>query len=588
MNLIELLTEGKVTEFNNQRGTLRRPPDLFGADLPDLKLPEVDFSGANLQKADLSGTDLTHAILARADLSGADLTGAVLHGVMAVGSKWRDAYLGDVDLAEADLTGSDFSGAEMEGCRAPGALLNGAKLNNAVMPGIDFEGADLREARFASADLTGAKLTGANLREAQLNGAKLAGAHLPGVDLTRAKLAGADLKGADLTGATLHSVDLTGAQLAGAKLAGASLRRADLTGVDLTLVDLEGVDLTEAQFEGDAAPATPLKTEKVPLLVDDPELSGNKTGLAMMWENQEAGGTTRLRVAVGKLGGKFDGSSYALPLPADLVLARALLARPSGYLALALVERPGGMFATATEIADNGAPLSSHTMRMPYRPAVRPVLRMDGDDTLLFGIGRDGPGLLVHKLTPEGLEQVHASAMPTARGFVGSNDPIVLSKGGVVLRLERNGPGTPMRAPATFPGRTCAACLVGDGVALAWTTNNEPGFRFALLRPGENPDEHRLLPKTVIGALDVAPAGDGSAWVVYTVEAAGAGDATHAHAMRLPQGDKVDIVTDGDVDLTQVKFVAGSEPLAGLVTLDEDVLVYALTTSGAKLRWRTG
>jgi hypothetical protein len=382
-------------------------------------------------------------------------------------------------------------------------------------------------------------------------------------------------------------VDLPGAQLAGATLKGASLRRADLTGVDLSGVALEGVDLSEAQLEGEQLPGAAGSTEKVPLLVDDPELAGNKTGLAMMWENQEAGGTTRLRVAVGKLGARFDGSSFALPLPADLVLARALLARPKGYLAMALVERPGGVFATATEVGEDGAPTGSQTMRMPYRPAVRPLLRQDGADTLLFGIGRDGPALLVHKLGPGGLEQLHASAMPTARGFVGNSDPIVLSKGGVVVRLERGGPGTPMRAPASFPGRTCAACLVGDGVALAWTTATEPGFRFALLRPGEPADEHRLLPKTIIGALDVAPAGDGAAWVIYTVEAEGAGDATRAHAMRLPDGAKVEIPTEEDDDLTAVRFVAGPEPLAGLVTLDEDVLVYSLAAGGAKLRWRT-
>ena len=52
MALVDLLAQGKVTEFNTQR-PIRGRLDLFAADLPNKNLVGADLSGADVSKSDL-------------------------------------------------------------------------------------------------------------------------------------------------------------------------------------------------------------------------------------------------------------------------------------------------------------------------------------------------------------------------------------------------------------------------------------------------------------------------------------------------------------------------------------------------------
>ena len=115
-DLINRLKTGDVDGFNDARPRRGRL-ELFAADLSEIKGVGADLSNAILEKADLTDADLTDAILARAILSGADLSDTKLSGILALQSKWREAYSEDSDLSDADLSSSDFSDADLHGVR---------------------------------------------------------------------------------------------------------------------------------------------------------------------------------------------------------------------------------------------------------------------------------------------------------------------------------------------------------------------------------------------------------------------------------------------------------------------------------------
>jgi len=96
-------------------GPLRRPLDLYHANLSGQWLLENDLRRADLRVANLSG-----AILSYANLSGADLTNANLSG----------ADLRAANLRNAKLTSADLSGAYLDF-----ATLSGAKLINVDLSG---------------------------------------------------------------------------------------------------------------------------------------------------------------------------------------------------------------------------------------------------------------------------------------------------------------------------------------------------------------------------------------------------------------------------------------------------------------------
>jgi uncharacterized protein YjbI with pentapeptide repeats len=135
---------------------LRRPLDLYHANLSGQwlvrdDLREANLSSANLRDAHLNGADLSGATLTVANLSGATLIRANLSGAI---------------LSKADLSGATLGRTNLSG-----AFLTGANLSRAILSAANLSGADL-----GYADLSGAKLSNANLSGAELSGANLSGA----------------------------------------------------------------------------------------------------------------------------------------------------------------------------------------------------------------------------------------------------------------------------------------------------------------------------------------------------------------------------------------------------------------------------
>jgi uncharacterized protein YjbI with pentapeptide repeats len=238
-------------------GSLRRPFDLYHANLSGQWLVEDNLRNANLVSANLSGADLAGANLSRANLSRANLSTADLQKANLSGAKLNGANLNHATLWGADLSGADLVPANLNGADLGGANLSHANLSRADLSGINLwfanlSLADLRLANLDGANLGPANLSGAKLRSARMNGAKLGYANLSGADLHNTDLGRALLSGAKLNSADLGFADLSGADLGGADLSGAKLKGADLSGAkNLTQKQLneacgdEGTELPE-------------------------------------------------------------------------------------------------------------------------------------------------------------------------------------------------------------------------------------------------------------------------------------------------------------------------------------------------------
>jgi uncharacterized protein YjbI with pentapeptide repeats len=581
MELLDLLVNGKVEEFNakrSRRGTL----DLFGADLAGARLPGVDLSGTNLEKADLSGADLTDAIFARSNLSGADLTGATLVGVMAIKSVWREAFMGSVDMHDSDFTGADLSDAEITGANLSNIVMGGAKAKRTDFSGSNLSGGDFAEARFSNAKLGGCNLSNAILREASLVSAELSSASLVEADLTRAKLNHAVLSEADLTKARLPGADLTSANLTNARVTGADLTRADLSEAVLSGVRLqEAVTLEAVVDSGVLGPSAAESEPPEAILIEEPIIAVGAARAAVLWDNPEGEDKNAIRVAVGPLGRTYAGNPVLLPVPADLVIARAMVAVGDGFGVLLLVT--GNWFL----LGPDGAIRASRRLKIPYTPAARPILKSTDAGVVLYGISREGPGLHVHRIDAEALTPLHGSAMPTLRGFVSDHHPIVLSKGGVVVELGPKGPASPLRTPANFPGRRCGACPTTEGMSVGWLTT-APGIFFARVSAKGVSDEVHLLKKNAIGLLDLGSAA-GRGFAAFTKSPRREVDASSAWAMRLPEGEPYALVDDPDRDVTEVKIVpSGDVCYCAVADSEGGVELFELGDSAAVSRWRIG
>lgn len=586
LSLLELLTAGRVDEFNAKRGA-RATIDLFAADLANARLAGVDLSGANLEKADLTEADLTGAILAKTNLSGADLTGAILDRCVAIKARFKEAYLGGANFAEAELAGADFAEADLTGAVMTKARMTGARFKDAVMTQCDLEGADISEARFGDADMREADLTGVIGKEA---------------DLQRANLDGAVLEGAQLDGARMAGAVLRNCHMARCRLVGADLTGADLTGADLEDCMLDGADLTDAVVEPEAlgrarvtlsVPATAASTPGT-LHFDDPSIAVSPAGFGVLWENAEEDEALVLRIAVMPHKGKHDGAAPVLPIPTDHVLARALVPSATGFRAALFVDRPGGIDLTVHEISATGAIGAPKSARLGYAPVVKPVFVPEDDGFLIFGIGRQG-ALSVHRWDDNGLTELMRAPAGTYRGFCGRLDPVLLGKGGTIAAVARDGIGKLQSAPAGYPGRlTSAAIRTSDDrgvVALAWVGKEGKGLRFAELGPDAEP-----LPidvKADVGALELIAVGD--RWlVVYTREAMTERECTLPWAVWISAagvaGKPFPLLTDKDAeDVEDVRFLTGDgPPRIGAITLAETLLVVEVSESGGKVVGRFG
>jgi uncharacterized protein YjbI with pentapeptide repeats len=211
-----------VISFNGQY--------LFGLDLHEINLSNVDFQSSNLGYANLKGANLSSANLEGASLEHANLT---------------EAFLWETNLTEAFLWETNLKGAFLEYANLKGAFLGYANLKGAKLINADLKGAFL-----GYANLKGAKLINADLSDADLSNANLFGADLSDADLSNANLFGADLSLADLFGANLSDADLSDANLFGADLSDADLSDADLSDANLFGANLAFANLQEAVLQG--------------------------------------------------------------------------------------------------------------------------------------------------------------------------------------------------------------------------------------------------------------------------------------------------------------------------------------------------
>ncbi len=579
MDLLELLAEGKVEEFNAQRGR-RAKLDLFAADLSGASIPEADLSLTNLQKSDLSSADLTGAILARADLSGADLSSTRLSAALAIKSRWREAYMEEVDFTEGDFTGADFTEAEMTRVCAVGILAANSRWKRAQLSGCDLSGADLAESNLSGVQISGSNLSGVTLRGAKLSDAICEGVDLSEADCAQSRWPRANLRGANLAGANLSGADLSGADLTGAIVVGANLTRADLTGATLDDIDLDAAFLTEA--EADLPPdLLGYRQEDGELLINKPLVQASGKSIALLWEATGSGGRPRLRMAAGRLGGAPPETATVLPVPADLVVAQQLARHGDGFAVLMLVERPGGIRGSLTRADANGALSPRQPLSLPYTPAAKPIILPTDKGLLLVGISREGPGIQIHRIEGETLEQVHVSALPTVRGFVSDHHPVVLTKGGILLPLTERGVGDPISAPKGFPGRAWGVAPVGNTLMAAWLPSAGKGLQTAQMVAGGPSDVRHILKKEAIGALDVLAMGD-TAWAAFTRK--GKSGRADAWVMALPDGEPLPLVEA--TECRDLRFVTGSDCPLVLSTTDRgSIRLHALTDRGSKLVW---
>jgi uncharacterized protein YjbI with pentapeptide repeats len=588
MELLELLSQGKVEEFNAARGDGKL--DFYAADLSGASMVGANLAGANFENADLSGADLTDAILNGATMSGADLTGAKLGGVMAIRSRWREAYIGEADLQDADFTGADLTDAEIPDANASFAIFTSARLKRVVLTGTRLCQADFSECTLKEANLAGTDLEGAILREAHLVGANLQKARLVEADMARVKATGANLSDADLSGARFPHADLTEADLSRAGVEAADFTRADLTSATLTSVSMDDATWTDAQVDGVDTGTLDEAPELTMFHVEDAQIAIRKQSIALAWDNMEPDGRTRLRVIVGAMGKPYERSPAAIPVPTDLVIARAISATRDGFVVLTLVERPGGVAAQLFPISPRGKVGPSRRLNLPYTPAARPVLQEIDGSLVLFGISREGPGLQVHRIgegEEDALEAAHVSRLATLRGFVSEAHPVVLTKGGTVFELTPSGPSAQIRTPSGFPGRQCGAAPTPEGMALAWMPAGTKGLRIATVVPATTPETDILLPKKTLGTLHMLSE-SGTAWAAFTQEGDTAADATSAWAICLPDGKPFPVVQDGR-DVSEVQLLAsGSGPLCSVSFLDGTVEVFSLKNSQARSKWQLG
>lgn len=601
MDLLKLLERGDVEAFNAQRGR-HAAPDLFAADLSNLSLVGVDFSGVNLEKADLSGADLTDAILARTNLTGTDLTGTVLRGVMGQRSRWRYAYLGDTvldgaDFTRADFTGADFTGAEGDSVRWCGARLRDVDFTRCRFPGADCEQANLGGAVFAEADFSGAgfedtRMGRANLDQARLEGARFSRSRMSGVSARHAHLAGAVLREVDLTGAILEGTDLEGADLYRADLGGSQILEANLRRANLEEARLDRGALEQADTEGASltrsGPLTLVedpREESVALHVADPAAAICQGVVGLLWENEDATNDVVFRVATTE-GEEWDGSSVALGEPADLVVSRCLMPLADRFLAVLLVKRPGGLTAALTDIDLEGRVLASRVLPFEYMPAVQPVYRVTEGEVFLAGLSRSGPTLHVHRLQEDRFTAVYQERIPTARGFVGQHEPVVVCKGGVVLPLGERGIERPVRHPEGFPGRYSAVTRLGGQLFYAWISPGEQGFHHALVATGDDPADARLESRYGVSTLAAGRFGD-EVLVAYTREGESLATPSGLHAVWLPGGRPFCVLPGEVSDLDEVRMVrGGSRPRVAVTTLDGGAVVVTVGRDGGEVEAR--
>jgi uncharacterized protein YjbI with pentapeptide repeats len=597
MTLLEMLQQGRIEEFNASRGRYAAP-DLFAADLSGLSLAGVDLSGANLEKADLSGADLGGAMLVGTNLSGADCSSTRLLDVVAVKSRWRDAWLGDAILDGADFSRADLTSAGMPGVRAVGTHFSRARLKDADLSGgsypqADFAQAHLVGASFVRSMMNGASFVDASMARANLEGAIAEGADFTGIHATAISLKdcklrksvfrGAELVNADLRGADLDGADLGRSDLSEALLEGAHLREADLRGAAMEGIDLAVADTRDALLDGELQPGLDAfeKEPEIACRFEDVStaLSGNTVGV--LWENEDSPGVRRLRLALGVLGSTWDGQSIQLPNPADTIVARAILPAPVGFYLVLFVPRGTGLACRLTEVSVMGDVGATRTVPFDYPLAVRPVFVPSAEGFWVYGLGRTAPTVYLHRFDGDRFTPVLREKVPTARGFVGQTEPAILCKGGVLIPLSPTGLADPIRCPEGFPGRAAASCHLGEDLLLAWVPPGSPGVQVARARSGSGEEVISLFPEQGVTSIDLVCIGD-RAFLLCTREGVGMDEPTGLFVTSLPDLRTVRLLADVNADLEEVQLIPGSSNAPLLSAVETNGRLHVVSVDEAK------
>ena len=113
-------------------------PDLSGAHLEHLQLPEGNLSGAILDKATLE-----HAHLANVNLSKARLFDTKLFDANLAFATLNQADLGIANLRGAKLPRAQLEGADLSATDLADAICHGARFHNAIMFDTNLSGTDL-------------------------------------------------------------------------------------------------------------------------------------------------------------------------------------------------------------------------------------------------------------------------------------------------------------------------------------------------------------------------------------------------------------------------------------------------------------
>ena len=213
-----------------------RTPDLSGAVLREIHLPESLLYGVDFTGTDLTGAWLQSAEMISAKLDGATLTSAAMNGIHAPETSFRRATLIQTQLRLAKLSCADFTEANLSEARLGTADLAGADFTRATLRSASFSDSECRLAHFSQADAAGAIFHQAFLRSADFTNANLRAA-----DLSHAVLDHAVFTGADLTGCRVHGAAAWNVQLEGAIQKDLIITPEDITGSfpDITVDRLE-------------------------------------------------------------------------------------------------------------------------------------------------------------------------------------------------------------------------------------------------------------------------------------------------------------------------------------------------------------
>jgi hypothetical protein len=234
-----------------------------------------------------------------------------------------------------------------------------------------------------------------------------------------------------------------------------------------------------------------------------------------------------------------------------------------------------------TEVGLDGELGTTSVHALEYKLAVSPVVVARENVVLVYGLSRRGPGLFVHRYENGTLERLHAEEAPTARGFVGSHPPVVVTKGGLLMPATEEGLSDPVSSPGGFPGRCAVAVKLADGLGLAWLDTERAGVQWSL---GEDASQRGgcVDHEAEVSNMDVVSTGTGM-MVAYTRESNGEMSPMGVWGCRLPGGTPFKILVDPSVDVDHVQFISGGEaPILLCQTLDEELVVITVQGDAGK------